>query len=257
MNLELPLGRPLVEVCVGTVADAVAAAKGGADRLELCSATELGGLTPSIGLIEQVLQSVDLPVMVMIRPRAGGFCYNKSEFATALRDAEHSLKLDVAGIVFGFLQPSGQIDIPRCQEAVQITGQRQTVFHRAFEFVPDALAAIDQLVDLRVTRLLTSGQQPSALAGASMIREISVRASDQLEVMPGGGIRPQNVGQVVQRTGCGQIHIGASKSGCDGSLSSNRMVNFISTVYLEDGRHRMVDDSLVADVISSIGAADQ
>ena len=123
---------PLVEVCVSSVADALAAVAAGADRLELCSALEVGGLTPSVALLESVLEQVPVPVMAMIRPRAGGFNYEPDQFRTALSDAEWALSLGAGGVVFGFLTSDARVDLERCREVIAVATGRQTVFHRAF-----------------------------------------------------------------------------------------------------------------------------
>ena len=157
--------KVLLEVCVGSVWDAVRAAENGADRLELCSGLELGGLTPSAGMIAEVVRSVEIPVVVMLRPRAGGFCYAEADFRAMLHDAEQALEAGASGLVFGVLRGNGQIDQERCGRLVEAAGDRQRVFHRAFDVVPDPLAALEQLIELGVTRVLTSGRQPTCAAG--------------------------------------------------------------------------------------------
>lgn len=233
--------RPLIEVCVSSVADAVAAADAGADRIELCSALEVGGLTPSVALLQAVLEAVTIPVVAMIRPRVGGFRYQSDEFRTAMLDAEWALSLGALGIVFGFLTEDGAIDAARCQEIVALAGDRDTVFHRAFDFVRDPLASADELVQLGVTRLLTSGQQATALEGAALIRTIVDRTRSHLEVMPGGGIRSDNVIEVVERTGCDQVHIGAARAECDGTQAENPSLELVSPQHLAGGAARRID----------------
>lgn len=249
---EAPPKRPMVEVCVGSLADALVAASAGANRLELCSATEIGGLTPSIGTLELVLERVTLPVMVMIRPRAGGFCYDQDDFSTALRDAERALKLGAQGIVFGFLTRDGRIDAARCREFVELTGSRQTVFHRAFDFVPEPLDAADQLAQLGITRLLTSGQQPTAFDGALLIRQVVERCAARMEVLPGGGITSQSACEVVRATGCTQVHVGAGTRAEDGSLGANVALELVGAKYLERGSFRRVNGSLVSEIVERL-----
>ena len=246
------MNRPLVEVCIGSLADAKAAVDAGADRLELCSATELGGLTPSAGLIEAVTEEVALPVMVMIRPRPGGFYYTDDEFLTAVHEAKSALRYNVAGIVFGFLHTNGEVDVDRCRQFVDLAGERQTVFHRALDVVPDALQAIDQLIEVGVTRVLTSGQQVKAVDGTPLIREMVERSQGRLQILPGGGIRADNVCAVIEQTGCDQVHIGASAVCCDRSLAANPQIDFHAPGYLAEGRHRVVDRESVAAVLSKL-----
>ena len=215
------MSQVLVEICIESVDDARAAA--GADRLELCQALAVGGLTPSVGLQEEVGRIARVPVMTMVRPRPGGFCYGGSEFAVMRRDIDAAIDLGAEGVVFGILTESGAIDVLRTS---QIVGQVRSagrpvevVFHRAFDFTPDPMEAIEQLIDLGVTRVLTSGQQPTAMEGAGLIRELVERAAGRIQVLAGSGVRPENVGELVRRTGCEQIHASLRAAGSDRSMA--------------------------------------
>src|SRR5208283_2625044 len=145
------------------------AERGGADRVELNCALLLGGLTPSLGALRESRAAVRLPIIVMIRPRPAGFCYSRAEFAVMQRDAEAALSEKADGIAFGFLQASGRLDVKRCRQMVQLAAGRQAVFHRAFDVVQDPLLALEQLIDLGLTRVMTSGQEASAYNGAAQI----------------------------------------------------------------------------------------
>ncbi len=205
-------GTVLLEVCVGSIADIEAAIAAGADRAELCGGLELGGLTPSIGLMECAIAVSDVPVIVMLRPRAGGFCYDRHEFATMLVDAERFLDFGASGVAFGVLDRGGNVDVARVREIVQRIGAAESVFHRAFDIVADQRAAIDQLAVIGCTRVLTSGGKATANEGADTIRELIVHANGRIEVLPAGGIRPDNVVDLVRHTGCTQVHMGAGKA---------------------------------------------
>ena len=244
--------RPLIEVCVGSVADAVQAESAGADRLELCGATELGGLTPSLGLVQQVLQAVDIPVVAMVRPRAGGFCYRDDEFQTAREEGKLLLEAGVAGLVFGFLCSDGQVDSDRTAEFVILTEGVDAVFHRAFDFTPEPLAACDQLSDLGITRLLTSGQAGDALSGAALIRSLIERAPDGMDILPCGGVRADQAPKLREITGCRQLHIGGSVARSDRSLEGNQQIDLCSANCLQHGCHQAVDATVVADVVASL-----
>lgn len=246
--------RPLLEICAGSVSDAIAAFAGGADRIELCSATEIGGLTPSAAQFEATLEAVRIPVIALIRPRAGGFCYSNEEFKTALRDAELAIALGAAGVAFGFLRPDSCVDTARCREAIAIAGDCEKVFHRAFDFVADPHEAVEELIALGVTRVLTSGREATALAGASLIRSLVEHSGGRLEIMPGGGITPENVLAVWRQTGCNQIHAGASRPATDSTIDAAHPIQFFSTTYLAGGCHRSVDGSLVRDLVSRLEA---
>jgi len=187
--------------------DAQTAHAAGADRLELCSALELGGLTPSIGLLREIKLAVPLPVMMMIRPRPGNFLYSASEFKTMQRDIEFALINGAHGVVFGLLTPSRDVDYSRTRMLVEQAGwEHQTVFHRAFDQSRFPQSSLEVLVSAGVTRVLTSGQQPAAPAGAELIREMVERAAGRIEVLPGAGITPENIRDVLARTGATQIH---------------------------------------------------
>lgn len=227
------------------MAEAIAAVEAGADRLELCGALEVGGLTPSAALIEAVLAQVKVPVVVMIRPRVGGFCYAADEFRVALSDAEWALGQGAQGVVFGFLTRSGELDAPRTKEMIACAAGGQTVFHRAFDFVRNPVAAAEELAEIGVERLLTSGSQPTALAGAPIIRTIAERTRGRLEVMPGGGIRRENVLDVITQTRCRQIHLGPATAECDGSLGGNSQLELVSPQYLAGGASRRIDSGAI------------
>ena len=201
----------LVEVAVDSVAGARAAAAGGAQRLELCAALELGGLTPSIGLLEQVRAAVALPVFAMVRPRAGDFLYDAGEFAAMLRDVAALRSAGAAGIVSGVLRADGSIDGDRMRELKLATGAAAFTCHRAFDLCADAAAALEVLVDLGVPRVLTSGQAASAPAGASAIHALVQQARDRLMVMAGAGVRPDNVAALVAATGVREVHLSATR----------------------------------------------
>lgn len=198
--------RVRVEVAVATLADAQTAQAAGADRLELNAALELGGLTPSLGTLVEVKCATSLPVVVMIRPRPGGFAYSDAEFRTMQRDADVALSHGADALAFGVLTGDRTIDLGRAREFVRQAGGSPIVFHRAFDLTADPLVALDQLIDMGVTRVLTSGQQISAPAGTGMIRRLIERSAGRIEVLPGGGIGPGNVTDLIARTGATQVH---------------------------------------------------
>ncbi len=208
------MSNVLFEVCIDSVDGAIAATRGGADRLELCSALSEGGITPSFGLVQSVLEQTHLPVMMMIRPRGGSFVYSADEVAVMLRDIALAQKLGVAGVVFGCLEGDGALDIPTNETLIEAARPLAVTFHRAFdEAAVDPLAALDQLKGMGVDRLLTSGQKPSAEEGVERIRELIPR-SDKVAVMPGAGVRPENAAEIIHATGATEIHGTASRF-CD------------------------------------------
>jgi copper homeostasis protein len=241
----------LMEVCVESIADVTVAVANGANRVELCSSLELGGLTPSIGVAETLVATSPVPVVVMVRPRAGGFCYDCHEFGAMLRDAERFVDLGAAGVVFGVLDRSGAVDIARAREMVNAISPGDTVFHRAFDFVADWRKELDLLADIGCTRILTSGGRSTAASGIENIREMIEYAAGRLEILPGGGIRADNVVGIVQRTCCLQVHVGAAKAISDGSLSMLPDASNLST-NLIGASHRIVDGAAIAAISSAL-----
>ncbi len=213
MTHSTPATRPLtLEVCIDSVEGAIAAEQGGADRVELCANLLEGGTTPSAGMIRCVLQATCLPVMVMIRPRGGHFCFTAQEHGVMRAEAEMVLNQPVGGIVIGALTDAGEIDQPNCRALIHLAAGRSVTFHRAFDQVADPHRGLETLVDLGVDRVLTSGQAPSAEAGLARLRELAAAASGRLSIMPGCGVRATNVSLILQRTGAHEIHFSAGRT---------------------------------------------
>lgn len=234
-----------IEVCCGSVEDAISAKIGGADRIELNSALFLGGLTPSIGEMKLARQSIDLPIMAMVRPRQGGFCYTDMEYKTAIADAEALLDCGADGLVFGFLNPDGTVDCARVKEFVRLAGNREKVFHRAIDVVPDWKKTLSVLIDLGVDRVLTSGQESNVLYGAETIREMIEFARGRIQILPGGGIRANLLPRILRETGCDQIHIAASKQRFDTSAQGNPHIYFGGALYPPEDCYSAVDAEAV------------
>jgi copper homeostasis protein len=235
----------LLEICCGSIDDAIEAKKGGADRVELCSALFLGGLTPSVGTIQEAKRRLRIPIMVMVRPRGGGFAYSEAELASMERDTEAAVENGADGIVFGILQSDGRIDMPRCRRLRQLIGKRQAVFHRAFDVTPDPFQALEQLVDLGITRVLTSGQKDSVPEGVDLIKKLIGRAGDRIEVLPGGGIQVWNMKEMVDRIGCRQVHLTAWGTMVDTSTHARPAITFGGALYPPEDRYLMTDAQLV------------
>ena len=200
-----------MEICCGTASDASIAVQHGADRIELNSALELGGLTPSVGCMTATRSIVSVPVLAMIRPRAGDFCYDEIDWKTAAADAKALIQNGADGLVFGFLAQDRQIDVDRTKAMLELAEGRDCVFHRAFDYTPDWKKAIDTLINLGIRRVLTSGQRSCAAEGADRLAEMVSYAGAAIEILPGGGIRPDNVQSILRTTGCRQVHLSAGK----------------------------------------------
>jgi len=240
----------LLEICCGSLDDAIEAERGGADRIELCSALFLGGLTPSFGTIVEAKARLKIPIMVMIRPRGGGFCYGEAEMAAMERDATMAIEQGADGLVFGILTSNGEIDAERSRRIRTIATDKQTVFHRAFDVTPDPFKALDQLIDLGITRVLTSGQKSSVPVGAELIGRLREYARARIEVLPGGGIKPYNLRDVVDRTGCNQAHLTAFARRTDTSTQARPEVTFGGALYPSEVEYDATDSTLVAGIKS-------
>lgn len=194
------------EVCVDSAEAAIAAAEGGADRVELCSDLLEGGLTPTQGTVKVARARIDVKIMAMVRPRGGDFCYSKVEFEVMREDLAALKALGADGIVLGLLNPDGTIDRPRTRELIDLARPLPVTFHRAFDMTRDPFEALDVLIDLGVDRVLTSGQEPSVVEGLGLIAELVLRASGRIIVMPGGGITARNVSRVISEAGVREVH---------------------------------------------------
>lgn len=195
-----------LEICIDSVASAIAAELGGAHRVELCDNLVEGGTTPSPGMIEICKARCSLPIMAMIRPRGGDFLYSQDEFSVMKRDIRWIKSLGVQGVVFGILTQDGSIDMDRCKELLELARPLEVTFHRAFDVCRDPLRSLDELLHLGIDRLLTSGQEASAERGIPLIRELVQRTNGQIKIMAGGGIRPHNIASIIQQTGIEECH---------------------------------------------------
>ena len=182
----------------------------------------------------------------MMRPRPGGFCYSATEFAVLQRDAEIALAEGADGIAFGILTPTGAMDLARCREIVKLAAGRQIVFHRAFDVVPEPLTALEQLIDLGVTRVMTSGQEASAYNGAANIATYVRQVAGRIEILPAGGINRFTVADVVSRTGCDQVHASLGTRSKDYSVLARPQVSFGGTLKPPEDEFTVTDSTAVA-----------
>jgi len=197
----------IVEACVDSVESALAAERGGAGRLELCDALFDGGTTPSAGMIAACRERVSIPVFVIIRPRGGGFVYSEPELDVMRRDIVAARGLGAHGVVIGVLRRDGRIDEDQARSLVGVAGDLPVTFHRAFDFAPDPGAALATLISAGVTRVLSSGGAPTAREGVGTLASLVAQAGDGLVVMAGGGVREENVKEIVDGSGVREVHV--------------------------------------------------
>ncbi|MGP4029436.1 copper homeostasis protein CutC [Actinomadura sp. 3N407] len=198
------------EICIDSVAGATAAERAGAHRVELCAALFEGGLTPTLGTVRAALAAVSsIKVNVIIRPRGGDFIFDEHEVAAMEHDVALVRDAGAHGVVIGALTPEGRVDRPVTERLVAAAGGLPVTFHRAFDMAADPFATLDALAGLGIDRVLTSGQDVTALEGAPLIAELVKHAGDRIIVMPGGGITDRNVARVAEATGAREIHFAA------------------------------------------------
>lgn len=241
----------IVEIVAQSADDAVAAERAGASRIELVSALSLGGLTPSLGTLEETRARCGLPVIAMLRPRSGGFDYTPGEFASMLRDGQRFLDAGAAGLVFGVLNERGEIDFERNREIVALGGE--AVFHRAFDALSDPFEALETLVELGFTRILTSGGRGPAQQGVETLKRLQEQAAGRIEILPGGGVRPENAAEIVSRTRIRQVHLAGQEWMTDFSTQDLGM-SFNGPQHPED-KYGRVDEAIVAATVNALARA--
>lgn len=201
--------RRLLEIASNSVASALAAQAGGADRIELFDNLAEGGTTPSFGSIALAREQLTIPLFVLIRARPGDFLYSADETQIMLGDIENCRQLGCDGVVIGALDADGGIDIELCRELVRSAGPMQVTFHRAFDAARDLPQALEQVIALGCQRVLSSGGQASAEAGADTLAALVAQAGGRIGVMAGAGLNAGNIASVAARSGCHELHASA------------------------------------------------
>ena len=194
-----------------SVESAVNAEKGGAVRVELCCDLVEGGITPSLGMLRMVKRAVAIPVFVMIRPRGGDFLYSESEFDVMKEDLKVLKENGADGIVFGVLTAVGDIDADRSRELICLARPLPVTFHRAYDMVRDPVQSLEVLVEMGVDRVLTSGQDSTALEGLPLLKRLVELAQGRIGVVPGGGITERNLKRILQDSGAIEFHCSARR----------------------------------------------
>jgi copper homeostasis protein len=195
-----------LEICADSVDSAVAAEFGGAQRIELCSALMEGGLTPSLGLIRAVRSRIGIGIHVMIRPRGGDFLYSGDELAVMKEDIALAAQCGVEGVVFGLLTADGNVDVEQTCELVEAARPMEVTFHRAIDMARDINAAVEDVIRTGADRVLTSGGEHTAMLGRDRIRGLVQATEGRIRLMVGGGVRAENVHEIIQATGAAEFH---------------------------------------------------
>jgi copper homeostasis protein len=198
----------LLEISVETLDAALAAERGGAQRIELCSNLAQGGLTPELAMMRSVREQIRLPIFSMIRPRDGDFVYSAAEFAAMVRDIEVAMEARMDGLVLGLLRKDGGIDVPRMRELVERAKPLPVTFHRAFDVAADLSTALEDVIAAGAARILTSGGGDTASDGIEKLAELVRTSRERVIIIPGSGITASNVMQIARRTQATEFHAG-------------------------------------------------
>ena len=204
----------LIEIATSDFLTTRSAVDGGADRIELCANLAEGGTTPSFGHMKKCREAFEIDLFPIIRPRGGDFLYNKDEFEIMKNDIRLCKELGCDGIVIGLLNMDGTIDMTRTSELIDLAYPLEVTFHRAFDRCKDPFAALEELIEIGCQRILTSGQQPSVSSRESvvdgkaveLIAELNKKADDRIIIMPGSGVRKENIHLLAEKTGCTEFH---------------------------------------------------
>lgn len=210
---------PNIEIASFNSKAALIAQANGADRVELCAGMDVGGTTPAIADIVQVRGALHIPMNVMIRPRGGNFVYTPEEFEQMKHEISEIKHLGADGLVFGVLNKDNTVNIQQNSELVALAAPLPCTFHRAFDEVPDSNTALEEVISCGFTTILTSGCEPNVLEGLTNLKELVKSAHGRIVIMPGGGLRSTNIGEVLRETGASYFHSSAITDGGDTAVA--------------------------------------
>ncbi len=198
-----------LEIAIFNIHSALLAAQPGADRIELCENSAEGGTTPSYGTLQIIRQKITIPIFPIVRPRGGDFFYSDEEFAVMLKDVWLVKQLGFEGVVTGMLNIDGSIDAERIKRLIEIAYPLEVTFHRAFDRCKEPLQALEDIIECGCQRILTSGQKPTAYEGKDLIKQLILQADDRIIIMPGSGVRSDNIKELADYTGAIEMHSSA------------------------------------------------
>ncbi len=245
--------QKLIEICANSVESALIAQQAGAHRVELCAGMPEGGTTPSYGeiaLARNLLQQTKLHVI--IRPRGGDFLYTPLEQEIMLRDIKMAKEIGVDGVVIGSLNPNGSINIPVMQKLMEEAKGLSVTFHRAFDRCYEPKKALEQIIELGVERILTSGQQPTAEHGIPLIKEMVEQASGRIIIMPGCGVNAANIKKIAQQTGAKEFHLSGRSVVESGMQFRNTNVSMGGAVTINEFQRELTDINKVKEAIAKL-----
>jgi len=223
-----------IEICANSVASCVEAQKGGAMRVELCAGIPEGGTTPSQGTIAVTRELLEIPIHVIIRPRAGDFLYSPEEVRVMERDIAVAKDCGANGVVIGCLTPEGEIDCRLTERLIKCADGLSVTFHRAFDMCVDPMKALEELINMGCNRILTSGQMPTAEEGISLLKELVEKAIGRIIILPGCGINEKNINKIAEETGAEEFHLSAREAIQSGMVYRNPKVSMGGTVQVDE-----------------------
>ena len=238
----------ILEICAANYQSATNAQKAGAHRIELCSELAVGGITPSFGLLKKVIDSVFIPVFVLIRPRSGSFTYSDAEFDIMKENIILCKSQGVAGIVSGVLKEDYSIDVERTQELIELSKPLPFTFHRAFDWTPNPIEALGQLINIGTKRILTSGQESKTEEGLELLQQLNSLANNRIIILPGSGINSDNA-LLFKESGFKEIHASAS------TILKNKKLNTVSmnsSIFLSDVNSYYSDTNKIKAILKTI-----
>ena len=249
--------RSKIEICANSVESAVKAQEGGAYRVELCAGIPEGGTTPSFGdirMARQLLQKTKLHVI--IRPRGGDFLYSQLELEIMLHDIKVARQLGADGVVFGCLTADGNVNVPAMKMLMNAVGDMNVTFHRAFDMCKNPKEALEQIIELGCTRILTSGQEANALKGVPLLKELIEQADGRIIIMPGCGINPSNILQIAEETGATEFHFSGRSTYESGMIYRNPKVSMGGTVKIEEYEKDVTNPDIIKSALAELAIKD-
>lgn len=247
-----------IEICANSVESAVKAQQAGAYRVELCAGIPEGGTTPSFGEIRMARQLLNQTKLhVIIRPRGGDFLYSPLEQEIMLHDIKVSRQLGADGVVFGCLTAEGKVDMPLMKKLMNAVGDMSVTFHRAFDMCSNPKEALENLIELGIDRILTSGQEATAEKGIPLLKELVAQADGRIIIMPGCGVNAGNIRKIAEETGASEFHFSGRSTVESGMIFRNKKVSMGGTVKIEEYLKDVTDPDKVKAALSELALKDE
>lgn len=247
-----------IEICANSVESAVKAQQAGAYRVELCAGIPEGGTTPSFGEIRMARQLLtQTKLHVIIRPRGGDFLYSPLEQEIMLHDIKVSRQLGADGVVFGCLTAEGNVDMPLMKKLMNAVGDMSVTFHRAFDMCRNPKEALENIIELGIDRILTSGQEATAEKGIPLLKELVAQADGRIIIMPGCGVNAGNIRKIAEETGASEFHFSGRSTVESGMMFRNKKVSMGGTVKIEEYLKDVTDPDKVKAALTELALKDE